>query len=75
MDGVKYFRNAAEKYRRLAVKATEERVKAQHLRLSIAMDNLAADIEDAYMSAGSMRSPSRKGHWDSRTDDRSGLVH
>lgn len=52
MDGVKYFRDAAERHRRLAVKATEACAKEQHLRLSVAMDNLAADIETAYVSAG-----------------------
>lgn len=71
MDGVKYFRNAAERYRRLAVKATEERIKAQHLRLSVAMDNLAADIEDAYISAGTLQS----GQWHGRRADRSSRLH
>jgi hypothetical protein len=75
MDGVKYFRNAAERYRRLAVSATEEGVKAQHLRLSVAMDNLAADIEDAYISAGTFRSASLNGKLNIRAVGQSSRVH
>ncbi len=62
MDGAKYFRNAAERYRRLAFKATEEPVKAQHLRLSIAMDNLAADIETACVAAGAAQAAALQGN-------------
>ena len=75
MDGVKYFRDAAERHRRLAIKAKEEQTKEQHLRLSVAMDNLAADIEDAYISAGTMLSASVERDRSRRADRGSSRVH
>jgi hypothetical protein len=63
MDAVKYFLAAAERHRRLGVKAVELPVKEQHLRLSIAMDNLAADIKAAYAAAGTRTDRSVEPWW------------